>query len=108
VAKMLLIAHNPEVEQRGVIAQVTADMVEQVVPQQLGQAVTAEGGRALGERVRPALTVTGLADPVGVKQHAVARAGSKQVGLGRVSAQVKQAEGRRRRQGVEQRRLAAA
>ena len=32
---------EPQVQQRGVIAQVTADVVEQVVSQELGQAVAA-------------------------------------------------------------------
>src|SRR5689334_17341499 len=93
VAKMLLTAHNgrtghdsggafdrrvgePQVEQRGVIAQVTADVFEQVVAQQLGQSLArprpgAESRGALGERIGTAAVVVRLANAVGVKQHAV-------------------------------------
>ncbi len=83
MAEMLLITHNgrrghsggtpglrvgePQVQQRGVIAQVTADVVEQVVAQQLGQppgrlrgspaaglAPTRDHGRALRAAARSA------------------------------------------------------
>ena len=104
VPKMLIITHNgrarksgdrafisrgglrvgePQVQQRGVIAQLTADVVEQVVPQQFGQAVASllaplvgpgarrGGRRPLGERVGETVIVVGLADPVGVQEDAV-------------------------------------
>jgi len=113
VPKMLLITHNrrarksgdrafgrrgglragePQVQQRGVIAQLAADVVEQVVPQQFGQAVASllvpvvgpgagrGGRRPLGERVGEPVLVVGLADPVGVQQDAVPRAGTEEVG----------------------------
>jgi hypothetical protein len=114
---------EPQVEQRGVIAQLTADVVEQVVAQELGQTRTslgvglvsarpggsrAEGGGALRQGVGAAVLVVGLADAVGIEEHAVARAGTEEVGAGRVAAEVEQAERRRRRQRVEERRLAAA
>ena len=114
---------EPQVEQRGVIAQLTADMVEQVVPQELGQTRTstgvvlisarpggscAEGGGALRQGVGAAVIVVGLADAVGIEEHAVAGAGAEEVGTGRVAAEVEQAERGRRRQRVEERHLAAA
>lgn len=98
-------------------------MVEQVVAQQFGKQrgqrpgvlrgelprrrprprASAEGGGALGERVRAAVTVISLADPVGVEQHAVTRARPEQVGVRRGAAHVEQAERRRRRQRVKRR-----
>src|ERR1700722_2160571 len=86
---------EPQVEQRGVIAQLTADVVEQVVAQELGQTRAslgaglvsvrpggsrAEGGGALRKGVGAAVLIVGLADAVGIEEHAVARAGTEEVG----------------------------